>query len=79
MSDEDFSKWRLSLGCNSLLFDGSSKGNPGLAGARGVIFYLGGSKLKDYAWAWVRNQIMGLSGLLFSKGWRLQTIAEWRR
>ena len=36
--------------CHSLFFDGSSKGNPGPAGVGGVIFDLGGNRLKYYAW-----------------------------
>ena len=38
MSYEYFAKWWLNLGCNSLLFDGPSKGNIGLARVVGVIF-----------------------------------------
>ena len=49
MSSEDFAKWWLNLGCNSLFFDGASIGNPRLAGAGGVIFYSKGNKQKDYA------------------------------
>ena len=50
MSEEYFSNWRVNLGCKSVFFDGDSKGNPGLAGAGGVIFELGGNKQKDYSW-----------------------------
>ena len=38
MSEEGFANWRLNLGYKSLLFDGASKGNLGMAGAGGVIF-----------------------------------------
>ena len=50
MSEEYFSNWTVNLGCKSVFFDGASKGNPGLAGAGGVIFELGGNKQKDYSW-----------------------------
>ena len=65
MSKEGFANWRLNLGCNSLLFDGASKGNPRLAGAGGVIFFiLEGTSRRTMPRAWAKNPIMGLSGLL---------------
>ena len=50
MNLEEFNCWWKKLGCNSLFFDGASKGNPGMAGARGVYFSSKCIKLKEYAW-----------------------------
>ena len=50
MSSEDFKIWWKKLGCNSLFFNGASKGNPGMAGAGGFFFNFEGNKLKEYAW-----------------------------
>ena len=41
--------------CHSLFFDGASKGNPGMAGAGGIIFYPGGNRLKYCAWGIGKN------------------------
>ena len=49
MSIEDLSKWRNNSGISSLFFDGASIGNPGIAGAGGVIFDHKGSKQQEYA------------------------------
>ena len=43
MSEEGFANWRLNLGCNSLLFDGASKGNPWLDGQVELFFILEGT------------------------------------
>ena len=50
MNSEDFKCWWKKLGCNSLFFDGASKGNLGMAGTGGVYFNSEGIKLKEYAW-----------------------------
>ena len=50
MKYEDFIGWWKNVGCNSLFFDGASKGNPGLVGAGGVIFDSKGKKIKEYSW-----------------------------
>ena len=50
MNLEEFKGWWEKLGCNSLLFDGASKGNPRMARAGGVYFNFEGIKLKEYAW-----------------------------
>ena len=68
MSEEVFANWRLNMGCNSLLFDGASKGNPGLAGAGGVIFYPGGNKQKDYALGLGKKSNNGAEWLALIKG-----------
>ena len=49
MKLEDFNVWWKNVGCNSLFFDGASKGNSGLAGAGGVIFDSKGNKIKEYS------------------------------
>ena len=68
MGEEDFANWRLNLGCNSLFFNGSSKGNLGLARAGGVIFYPGGNKQKDYAWGLGKKSNNGVEWLALIKG-----------
>ena len=58
----------MNLGCNSLLFDGESKGNIGLAGAGGVIFYSEGNKKKEYAWGLGKKSNNGVGWLALIKG-----------
>ena len=50
MSPKIFNRWWTKIDYQSLFFDGASKGNPGLAGAGGVIFYPGGNRPIDYVW-----------------------------
>ena len=71
MSDEDFDNWRRNLGCNSLFFDRASKGNPGLDGVGGVIFYPGVNKLKDYAWGLGKKSNNGAKWLSLGKGLKI--------
>ena len=49
MSKDELQNWRTKIGISSLFFDGSSKGNPGIAGASGVIFDSKGNKQKEYS------------------------------
>ena len=56
------------MGCNSLLFYGASKGNLGLAGARGVIFDPGENKMKDFAWGLGNKSKNGAEWLDLFKG-----------
>ena len=76
MSEDAFSKWRLSLGRNSLLFDGASKGNPGLAGARGVIFDPSENKMKDFAWGLGNKSKNGAEWLDLFKGLEIANSCE---
>ena len=76
MSDEDFDNWRRNLGCNSLVFDGASKGNPRLAGVGGVTFYPGGNKLKDYAWSVAKKSNYGVEWLALIKVLEIENSCE---
>ena len=68
MSEEGFANRRLNLHYNSLNFDGVSKGNPGLVGLGGVIFYPGGNKQKDYAWGLGKRSNNGVEWFALLKG-----------
>ena len=49
-SKTDFQDWIKSQARNSLFFDGAAKGNPGKAGAGGVVVNPFGEKIHSYAW-----------------------------
>ena len=49
-SEKDFSDWWQRNNKVSIFFDGASKGNPGNAGAGGLIFYLGGRLQTSFSW-----------------------------
>ena len=72
MSSEDFKIWWKKLGCSSLFFDGASKGNLGMAGAEGGVFFESkGNKLKEYAWGIGRKTNNGAEWLALIKGMEL--------
>jgi ribonuclease HI len=50
MPDESFRNWNKEMDCHSLSFDGAAKGNPGNAGAGGVIKNKQGQTEHRYAW-----------------------------
>jgi len=50
LEDTEFRRWRSSLNEPSLFFDGASKGNPGLAGAGGLISSADGITINRFAW-----------------------------
>ena len=56
------------MGCHTLFFDGASKGNPGMAGAGGVIFDPGGSKKEDFSWGLGRSTNNHAEWLALLKG-----------
>ena len=47
---KEFNQWKANLNSYSLFFDGAAKGNPGEAGAGGVILDPGGVIKMAYAW-----------------------------
>ena len=71
MSNDGHQNWRTKIGINTLLFDGASKGNPGIAGAGGVIFDYKGSKQKEYAWGIGRATNNGAEWYALIKGLEL--------
>ena len=50
LDENEFLKWRASLNECSLFFDGASKGNPGQAGAGGILLNVENVILSSYAW-----------------------------
>ena len=50
LEESDFRRWKSSLNEPSLFFDSASKGNPGSAGAGGVISLANGNMLSSFAW-----------------------------
>jgi ribonuclease HI len=49
-SETDFQDWLKTQARHSLFFDGAAKGNPGKAGAGGVVVNPFGDKIHSYAW-----------------------------
>ena len=72
MSSEDFATWWSNLGCNYLLFNRASKGNLGLVGVGGVIFYYEGNKYKEYAWGLGKKYNNGVEWLALMKGLEIE-------
>ena len=50
MSEENFCNWNKEVACYTSFFDGVAKGNPGNAGAGGVIKNMEGEIEHIYAW-----------------------------
>ena len=50
MSEDNFNNWNKNLACFSLFFDGATKGNPGNAGAGGVIKNMEGQIEHKFVW-----------------------------
>ena len=50
LSSKDFSNWLRDKNSYALLFDGASKGNPGVAGAGGILLDPGGQIEQTFAW-----------------------------
>ena len=50
MSEKEFSEWWQLKSKVTIFFDGASKGNPGKAGAGGLIYYLGGMIETSFSW-----------------------------
>ena len=48
-NEKEFANWNLKQSRHTLLFDGAAKGNPGRAGARGVIKNKDGRIMSRYA------------------------------
>jgi len=48
--EQDFIKWRSNLEDHCLFFDGASKGNPGIAGAGGILLNPNGNITLSFAW-----------------------------
>ena len=71
MNSEGFKCWWKKLCCSSLFFDGSSKGNLGMEGVRGVYFNSEGIKLKEYAWGISKKTNNGVEWLALIKGLEL--------
>ena len=49
-SNHDFKSWLLEKNSYAILFDGASKGNPGEAGAGGILLNLGGQVEHTFSW-----------------------------
>ena len=49
-SEDDFKEWLNALSRYTLFFDGAAKGNPGKAGAGGVIVNQNGEIIHSFAW-----------------------------
>jgi hypothetical protein len=49
-SHQDYNLWLSSQAGHILCFDGASKGNPGEAGAGGVLYSPRGQRLLDFSW-----------------------------
>ena len=50
ISEKEFSEWLQMKNKVSIFFDGASKGNPGKAGAGGLILYPGGKLETNFNW-----------------------------
>ena len=50
LSSKDFQPWLRDKNSYSLFFDGASKGNPGVAGAGGILLDPGGQVEQRFAW-----------------------------
>ena len=50
LSTNEFLEWWQTKNKVSIFFDGASKGNPGKAGAGGLIFYPGGKLETSFSW-----------------------------
>ena len=74
MNLEEFKGWWEKLGCNSLFFDGASKGNPRMAGVGGVYFNSKGIKMKEYAWGIDMKTNNGAKWLALIKALELERI-----
>lgn len=61
LTNPEFHKWRQ--GKNILFFDGASAGNPGAAGARGVLFDFKGKEVLTFAWG------LGISSNNLAEAW----------
>lgn len=48
--ENDFQEWLKYQERHFLFFDGAAKGNPGKAGAGGVVLNQSGEKIQSYAW-----------------------------
>ena len=59
------------MGCISLFFDGSSKGNLGMVGVRGVYFNSENIEMKEYAWGIDKKTNNGAEWLALIKGLEL--------
>lgn len=49
-TEENFQEWWKKQKISTIFFDGASKGNPGAAGAGGVIYDLAGVKRDIFSW-----------------------------
>ena len=49
-NEEDFQAWISKQTTPSLFFDGATKGNPGIAGAGGLIINTEGNSIHRFAW-----------------------------
>ena len=50
LSNKDFNNWLRDKNSYALFFDGASKGNPGVAGAGGILLDPGGQMVETFAW-----------------------------
>jgi ribonuclease HI len=49
-NNDTFQRWWQKQGINTTFFDGASKGNPGIAGAGGIIYSSEGTTLETFSW-----------------------------
>jgi hypothetical protein len=57
LDNNKFSHWQRQQHTSLLFFDGAATGNPGVAGAGGVIYDSDGQKTVDFPGAWEKPLI----------------------
>jgi ribonuclease HI len=55
LNNNEFSQWQRQQHTFLLFFDGAATGNPGVAGAGGVIYDSDGQKVVDFSWGLGKN------------------------
>lgn len=70
-TSEEFQNWVPKQKAHSLFFDGASKGNPGKAGAGGVIKNIDGVPILQFAWGLGINSSIQPKALALFQGLKL--------
>ena len=73
MKEEEFNTWRQTDKKWNLFFDGASKGNPGAAGAGGVLYSPGGNIENKFSWGLGTKSNNEAEALAILKGCQLAT------
>jgi ribonuclease HI len=80
LDNNNFASWQRQQHSYFLFFDGAATGNPGVAGAGGVIYDSEGKKLIDYAWGLGRTSnnkaelLAAYMGLKLAQDLRIQAL-----